>query len=39
MTDTSTLQGEGAASAPTHLTGAFLSEKSKLFGLPCGRGL
>jgi uncharacterized membrane protein YjgN (DUF898 family) len=33
MTDTSTLQGEGATSAPTHLYGAFLSENSKLFWL------
>jgi len=38
MTDTSTLQGEGAASAPTHLTGAFLSEKSKLFWLALWTG-
>ena len=33
MTDTSTLQGEGATSAPTHLYGVFLSENSKLFWL------
>ena len=33
MTGTSTLQGEGATSAPTHLYGVFLSENSKLFWL------
>ena len=33
MTDTSTLQGEGATSAPTHLYCVFLSENSKLFWL------
>ena len=33
MTDTSTLQGEGTTSAPTHLYGVFLSENSKLFWL------
>ncbi|MDA8785094.1 YjgN family protein [Planktomarina temperata] len=33
MTDTSTLQGEGATSAPTHLYGVFLSDNSKLFWL------
>ena len=38
MTDTSTLQGEGAASAPTHLNGVFLSEKSKLFWLALWTG-
>jgi len=38
MTYTSTLQGEGAASAPTHLNGAFLPEKSKLFWLALWTG-
>ena len=33
MTDPSTLQGEGATSAPTHLYGSFLPENSKLFWL------
>ena len=33
MTDTSTLQGEGATSAPKHLYGSFLPENSKLFWL------
>ena len=32
------MQGEGAASAPTHLNGVFLSEKSKLFWLALWTG-
>ena len=39
MTDTLTSQGEGAASAPAPLNGAFLTEKSKLFGLAFWTGL
>ena len=39
MTDTFTSQGEGAASAPAPLNGAFLTEKSKLFGLAFWTGL
>ena len=38
MTDTLASQGEGAALAPAPLDGAFLTEKSKLFGLPFGQG-
>ena len=39
MTDALTSQGEGAASAPAPLNGAFLTEKSKLFGLAFWTGL
>ena len=39
MTDTLTSQGEGAASAPAPLNGAFLTEKSKLFWLAFWTGL
>ena len=39
MTDALTSQGEGAALAPAPLKGAFLTEKSKLFGLAFWTGL
>ena len=39
MTDTSTLQGEGATSAPTHLYGVFYLKIPNFFGLSLGRAL